>query len=143
LQITRDFTTTESDSGVVRYIVRARIARFYAGDVTRAEDVQVDFYDRGQKVSTLRSKAGFLDGDGRLRAQGDVVVTSIEGEVLRTDDLYWDQKREKIRADGAFTVTGERDVLRGIGLTTDPGLSLIQVDKDVSGTLTEPRSEKP
>jgi len=137
LQITQGFTTTVSDSGVVRYVVRAKVARFYAGDVTRAEDVRVDFYDRGQKVSVLRSREGFLDGDGRLRAKGEVVVTSTEGAVLRSDELYWDVKREKIRADGPFTVTDKGDVLRGVGLTTGPGLDLIEVDKDVSGTYSE------
>ena len=142
LQITQGFTTTESDSGVVRYVVRARIARFYAGDVTRAEDVKVDFYDRGQKVSVLRSKEGFLDGDGRLRAKGDVVVTSTEGAVLRSDELYWDRKRNKIRTDLAFTITDNGDVLRGVGLTTGPGLDLIEVDKDVSGSYSEHGPEK-
>jgi LPS export ABC transporter protein LptC len=137
LQITRNFTTTESDSGVVRYVVRARIARFYAGDVTRAEDVQVDFYDRGQKVSVLRSKAGFLDADGRLRAKGDVVVRAVEGGVLETDELYWDRKEGKIRTDGPFKITEKGDVLTGIGLTTTPNLDLIETENELRGDVRE------
>jgi LPS export ABC transporter protein LptC len=136
-QITRGFTTTETDSGVVRYVVRARVARFYSGDITRAEDVQVDFYDRGQKVSVLRSREGTIDSDGRLRADGNVVVTSTEGGVLETDTLYWDRKRRKIRTDGPFKITDKGDVLTGVGLTTGPDLDLIEVDKDVQGTLKE------
>lgn len=136
-QITRGFTTTETDSGIVRYVVKARVARFYSGDITRAEDVQVDFYDRGQKVSVLRAREGTIDGDGRLRADGNVVVTAVEGGVLETETLYWDRRLRKIRTDGAFKITDKGDVLTGVGLTTGPNLDLIEVDKDVQGTLSE------
>jgi LPS export ABC transporter protein LptC len=137
LQITRNFTTTESDSGVVRYVLRARVARFYADDVTRLETLEVDFFDEGRKTSVLRSKEGFRDADGRLRARGDVVVTAVEGGVLQTDELYWDRERGKIRTDGPFKITEKGDVLTGIGLTTTPNLDLIEIDRDVSGTTRE------
>jgi LPS export ABC transporter protein LptC len=137
LQITRGFTTTESDSGLVRYVLRARIARFYTGDITRAEDVQVDFYDAGKKVSVLTSREGFLDADGRLRAQGNVVVRSQEGYVLETEKLYWDRGQQKIRSDDFVRITKGRDVLTGYGLTTGPNLDLIDIDRDVQGTVVE------
>lgn len=139
LQITRNFITTESDSGVVRYVVRARVARIYADDVTRAEDVEVDFYEEGRKVSVLHSREGFLDADGRLRARGDVVVTAVEGGVLETQELYWDREAGKIRADDAFKITekGDEYVLRGIGLTTTPNLDLVEIDREVTGSLRE------
>lgn len=143
LQITQGFTTTESDSGVVRYVLRARVARFYSGDVTRAEDVQVDFYERGQRVSVLRAAAGFVDGDGRLRARGNVVVTSTEGAVLTTDELYWDRNKGKIRAEGPFRIVDKGEPLSGIGLTTDPDLTLFEVDRDVQGTHVVRPQEAP
>jgi LPS export ABC transporter protein LptC len=135
LQILHDFTMTESDSGVMRYVVKARIARVYSGDVTRAEDVQVDFYDDGQKASVLRAKQGFLDGEGRLRAEGNVVVTSLEGGVLETETLVWDRQAKKIRADGEFKITNRGEPITGIGLTTDPHLSLVEVDRDLDATF--------
>jgi LPS export ABC transporter protein LptC len=137
LQITRGFTTTESDSGLVRYVLKARIARFYAGDITRAEDVQVDFYDEGKKVSVLTARQGFLDADGRLRAQGTVVVRSEEGYVLETEKLFWDRGNQKIRSDEFVKITKGRDVLTGYGLTTGPNLDLIDIERDVQGTVVE------
>jgi LPS export ABC transporter protein LptC len=142
LQITRGFTTTESDSGLVRYIFKAKIARFYSGDITRAEDIQVDFYDEGRKVSVLTAKEGFLDADGRLRAQGDVHVVSQEGYVLETEKLYWDRTREKIRSDDFVRITKGRDVLTGYGLTTDPDLALVNIERDVKGTVVEKEPAK-
>jgi LPS export ABC transporter protein LptC len=137
LQITRDFETVESDSAVVRYVVRAKIARVYAGNITRAEDVQVDFFDKGKKVSVLRSREGFLDATGRMRAKGDVVVTATEGGVLETDELWWDRKLGKIRTDGPFKITEKGDVLEGVGLTTTPNLDLIETENPVGGNMRE------
>ncbi len=137
LQITRNFTTTESDSGVVEYVLRAKIAKMFGGGVTRAEGLEVDFYERARKVSTLTAREGFVDEDGRLRAQGDVVVVSVEGYVLRTATLWWDRKRGKIRTDDPFTVTKKGESFRGTGLTTGPNLDLIEVDRDFEGTLVD------
>jgi LPS export ABC transporter protein LptC len=135
LQITRGFTTTESDSGLVRYVFKARIARFYAGDITRAEDIQVDFHDDGRKVSVLTAKEGFLDADGRLRAQGNVVVLSTEGYRLETEKLYWDRTQRKIRSEEFVRLTKGSDVLTGYGLTTDANLALVNIERDVQGTV--------
>jgi LPS export ABC transporter protein LptC len=143
LQITQNFTTTERDSGIVRYVLRARIAKFYADEVTRAEGVEVQFYQRGQKVSVLHSKEGFVDKDGRLRALGDVVVNSTEGATLTTQELYWDRAKNKIRADGAFKIVEKGEPLTGTGLTTDPDLAIIEVDSDVRGTTVYEKTEQP
>ena len=124
-QILYDYKTTESDSGFVRYVLRGKVARFYDAGVVRAEGFEVDFYERGQKVSALRAEQGFLDGDGRLRALGHVVVTSTEGAVLTTDELYWDRQKGKIRADGDFRIVDTGEPLTGRGLTTDPALTLV------------------
>ena len=93
----RDFSTTESDSGQVRYVFKAAVARIYAHDVTRAEDVQVDFYDRGQKVSVLTAKRGYLDDSGRMTAEGSARVVTTEGAVLEADKIYWDVDKQKTR----------------------------------------------
>ena len=87
LQITRNFTTTESDSGVVRYVLRARIARFYSDDVTRLENLEVDFYDDGRKASVLRSHEGFRDADGRLRAAD--LASGITGAIISALRKCW------------------------------------------------------
>ena len=129
----RDFSTTESDSGQVRYVFKAAVARIYAHDVTRAEDVQVDFYDRGQKVSVLTAKRGYLDDSGRMTAEGSARVVTTEGAVLEADKIYWDVDKQKIRSDDAVKVTKRGEVLRGIGMSADQHLDLIQFEREVEG----------
>src|SRR5262249_45584235 len=118
-------------------------ARAYRDDVTRADTVQVDFYDHGQKVSVLRALQGFVEHDGRLRVQGDVVVTSTEGTVLSTQELYWDRTKGKIRAAGDLRLVNKGEPLTGTGLTTDPNLSIFDVDGNVSGVTTFGKKEHP
>lgn len=135
LRVLRDHTTTESDSGIVRYVLQAKVARFYSGDAMRAETIRVDFHERGRKVSTLTARAGTLDEDGRMRASGDVVVVSEEGYVLRTESLWWDRRKHKIRTDEFFTITKKGETFKGVGLTTGPNLDLVEVDRDAEGTM--------
>jgi hypothetical protein len=63
--------------------------------------------------------------------------------VLTTDELYWDRGNEKIRADGPFRIVDRGEPLSGVGLTTDPDLTLFEVDRDVEGTHVVRPEEAP
>ncbi len=130
LRIITDFETTESDSGGVRFVFHAAVARVYQENLTRADDIRVDFYERGQKVSVLTAREGVLES-GRLTAQGDVVVTTESGSRLETESLYWDESQDKIRSEDFVSITrpGESEVLQGYGLTSDPNLDLVEIGR--------------
>lgn len=127
-RIITDFTTTESDSGGVRFVFHAAVARVYQDDVTRADDIRVDFYERGEKVSVLTAREGVIE-NGRLTARGDVVVRAESGSQLLTESLFWDENLDKIRSEDFVSITrpGESEVLQGYGLTSDPNLDLVEI----------------
>jgi LPS export ABC transporter protein LptC len=134
VQITRDFVTTQSDSGRPVFVFHAEVARAYDDDVTRAEVVTVDFYRDGEKISVLTSDEGVLRKGGRLTAMGNVVVVALEdSSVLRTERLYWDRVEKKIRTDVPFVLTEKNgDQMHGRSLVTDPDLELLEVvDPDI------------
>ena len=135
-QITRNFTTTASDSGQVRYVFHARVARAYDDDKTRAETIRVEFYDEGRVVSVLTAREGILE-EGRLTAKGSVVVETTDGARLATETLYWDRENRKIRSEDFVRITRRDDpeVLTGKGITTDPSLDLVDIG---SPNLTGP-----
>jgi LPS export ABC transporter protein LptC len=127
-RIIRDFVTTETDSDQTRYVFHATVARVYQDNVTRADTIHVEFYERGKRVSVLTAREGVLQS-GRLTARGDVVVTAENGSKLVTESLYWDNDIEKIRSDDFVRITrpGESEVLQGYGLTSDPNLDLVEI----------------
>jgi len=134
IQTTREFTTTQSDSGRRVFVFNAKVARVYEDDVTRAEVVRVDFYRDGKKISVLTSDEAVLRKGGRLTAIGNVVVVALEdSSILRTERLYWDRIEKKIRTDVPFVLTEKNgDELRGQSLVTDPDLELLEVvDPDI------------
>jgi LPS export ABC transporter protein LptC len=136
-QILRDFLTTESDSGQVRYVMHAQVARVYSGDVTRAEAIRVEFYDHGKQVSVLTAREGVIQGE-RMTAMGDVVVLTTDGTRLETESLYWDHQLSKIRSEELVRITrkGDPEVLTGRGLTSDPDLEFIDIaDPNVTGPV--------
>lgn len=141
-QITRNFTTTASDSGEVRYVFHARVARKYDdGKKTRAESIRVEFYDGGRVVSVLTAREGLLE-EGRLTAKGNVIVETVDGARLATETLYWDPEQRKIRSEDFVRVTRRDDpeVLTGRGITTDPNLDLVDIG---SPSLTGPVDSEP
>jgi LPS export ABC transporter protein LptC len=129
VRITRGFTTTESDSGRVRFVLRADTARVFAGDVTRAENIEVEFYEKGELASVLTADSGLLEG-GRVTATGNVVVETVQGTRLETESLYWDRTEERIRSDEFVRITreGDPEVLTGRGMSSPPNLEFIDID---------------
>ena len=51
-----------------------------------------------------------------------MVFTSDSGTVVRTDYLFWDQTRKKVRSDRFVTVTNPKERLQGYGFEADQGL---------------------
>lgn len=136
-QILRDFRTTESDSGKVRYVMNAQVARVYSDDVTRAEAIRVEFYDQGKQVSVLTAREGVIQGQ-RMTAMGDVLVVTTDGTRLQTESLYWDHQLGKIRSEEFVRITrkGDPEVLTGRGLTSDPDLEFIDIaEPNVTGPV--------
>ncbi len=139
VQITRGFTTTESDSGVVRFVFRAHIAKRFRDDVTRAEGIEVDFYEDGRVASTLTAEHGVLE-EGRMTAEGNVVVRSSDGStVLYTETLYWDDQEDKIRTDTYFRLVENGEELTGSGMRCDPDLDVVDVF-DANARMRSPES---
>jgi len=88
--------------------------------------ITVDFYnEKGQPSSQLQSDRGiYYENTEDVMALGNVVVTSDTGVTLRTSQLRWDNRLEKILSDTTVMVTTqEQDTLYGIGFESEPDLS--------------------
>ncbi len=136
-QVAFGFRTLVTDAGLLRAEVFADTA-FFLDQNTRASlrVVHGDFFGAtGAKEATLVSAIGNLDTRNNvLEAWGDVVITSVDGRVLKTPMIRYTQSLNQISSDSAFVLTepGEKE-MRGIGFRTDPSLNAVEVLKVQSG----------
>lgn len=123
-----EFEVVETMKGKVLWRLGAKKAYIY-GDTTVINDVHLSFYDTdGEVSSVLTSDSGYVFPSSDMLAKGNVVVTSMEsGRILKTETLYWKQKREKIVSEDSVTIVTEDGVVKGNCFESNPNLTEIKM----------------
>ena len=135
-----DFTTVESDSGVVKWVLAAPVARVYnASKLLVTDDPRIEFYNEdGTLASVLLARKGeYNQVTHDLTALGNVVVTSSEGYMLETESLVWVEKLEEIHTEDFVRFIKGEDILTGYGFRSDPDLKNVEIMKDVKAFLRD------
>ncbi|HEY5133253.1 MAG TPA: LPS export ABC transporter periplasmic protein LptC [Candidatus Krumholzibacteriaceae bacterium] len=135
-----DFTTAESDSGLVKWMLKAPVARVYnARRLLVTDTPHIEFFDKqGSLASVLTSDKGeYNQVTHDLTALGKVVVTSQEGYVLETESLVWVNGSGEIHSEDFVKFTRGNDVLTGYGLRADTGLRDVEIQRNVKGFLRD------
>jgi LPS export ABC transporter protein LptC len=92
--------------------------------------LRVTFFDSstGRPVSVITSKTGeFNIETNRLDARGNVVATTSENKILKTEHLVYDKVQDRIHSDTSFTVTGSTENMSGTSFEADPGFKSVLV----------------
>lgn len=134
------FTTEESDSGRVRWRLTApRADRYTSRNVFLMDDPTIEFYDEfGLLQTTLTSEHGeYSQVTSDLLAYGDVVVVSVQGDVLETDSLQYLNEEDKIVSDSFVRLRRGDDIVTGYGLECDHTLDSVDIKRDVKATIRE------
>jgi len=119
-------TVVISDSGMVKAVIEAGYIRVF--DAPRrtllSEGVIVHFFDEhGVESSELHSReANVDDRTNDLEAIGDVVVTSSDSTVLRTDHLFWDNAKQLIHTPEQVWITSPKESIQGKGFEAQQNL---------------------
>lgn len=115
-----------SDSGKTKAIL-------YAGHLSVYDDppqtfldgnVKVDFFNSfGQKTTELTSLKGRVDDKTKdLYAIDSVVAVSDSGVILKTQELMWRNKDQKILTDRFVTIISKKEQIQGYGFESDQNL---------------------
>ncbi len=126
-------TVVFSDSGNVRAVLRAGHISVYSDRMMTHMDegVSVDFYNvGGEHTSLLTSDEAWVnDRTKDLEAKGDVVVTSDDGSVLVTEQLFWDNRTRKIHTELYVRITTPSEMIQGHGFESDQSLKYYKIFK--------------
>lgn len=139
-EVVTDFVTQETDSGRVRWTLQApHASRYNDRKIFVMDDPKIEFYDRfGNLQTTLTSKKGeYSDKTHDMLAYGNVVVVSVDGDVLDTDSLRYLNKEDKIVSDSFVKLTRGQDVVTGYGLECDHDLSSVDIKRNVKARLID------
>jgi len=101
-----------------------------------SEHMEVYFYnDSSELQSTLMANNASVDEDTKIMlAQNNVVLTSNDNKKLETEELVWDEKRNKIYTDTKVKITTGKEVVYGEGFTSNTNFSQYSITK-IHGTF--------
>jgi len=93
------------------------------------DSIHGDFFDKdGSHNSVLTADSGIVfNQTNNLIAFGEVVVVSDSGIVLETQELRWDNEKQKIMSDVPVRFTTQDDTLVGDSFVSDPDLSNYEI----------------
>jgi LPS export ABC transporter protein LptC len=115
-----------SDSGRTKAVIYA--GRIRAFDNPREtlldQNITVHFYGAdGKEASVLTAHEGKVDEmTNNLEASGDVVVVSNDSTRLRTERLFWDNKRQLVHTPDYVFIFSPKERVEGKGLESDQQL---------------------
>lgn len=115
-----------SDSGRIEARIHAGyIQKFQGPQETRmSEGIVVHFYNTsGQQTTTLTAREGKVNEQTNdLEALGNVVVVSDDSTRLRSERLFWDNRRNLIHTPDFVTINSPREKVQGHGFESDQRL---------------------
>ncbi len=119
--------TLFSDSARLKFKLRAPLEQQYEqGDMWYRKGVLLTFYDReGRIQNTLRGNVGHFDKAKNIyHVRGHVeVVSSVKHERLDTEELFFDQNKQRIYTETFVRIETATEVLTGTGLTANQDFS--------------------
>jgi len=112
--------------------------RFY-DSVPRVEfpnSLHVDFYNDSMKIESYldAKKAYYYEQQSRVILNDSVVVIRIDGDTLKTNELFWEQNQHKLFTNSDVEIRQKTKTIFGKGFESDETLKNFRIDS-ITGVL--------
>lgn len=138
------YPTGEADSALIKYTDSAQIkTEMFAVkmmDYSNAkypfnhfpEGIEVTIFDENKKEHHIvADKATSYTKTGMIDLQGNVKITSHDGKVMETQQLYYDQKNKWFFTEHYFKVTDHnKSFFEGIGIDFDQNFKIVNAQQN-------------
>ena len=138
-----------TDSGKVKSTLRSPYNKDFSNQqfpfMEFPDGIILNFFDENNNKSVVTSDYAILYSDTRLvDLQGNVVLTTHDGNVLEAPQLYWDQDKEWIFTEGKFKWSNEHGVLlQGTnGIDFNRNLTIIDAHEIYDSTIPIDEKDK-
>jgi LPS export ABC transporter protein LptC len=130
-QVAFNSRTVLTDAGLLRAEIFADTTLFLNQNTRISMRVVqgVFFNAQGSRDATVTADRASYDTKGSvLEAYGNVIVTAVDGRVLKSPMLRFNSAQNQIVSDSAFVMTEpDGKELRGVGFRADPNLEVVTV----------------
>jgi LPS export ABC transporter protein LptC len=135
-----------SDSTIIRFRLKCPKLLIFQDEEEPYKEFpngfQIEQYDRNRKItSSIEASYGkYYEKKELWEAKQNVVAVTEKGDSLKTELLYWDEKKEIIYTDQFVKIVQKEQIITGIGFESDlqmkkwkiikpKGTVVIEVDK--------------
>lgn len=137
-----------TDSGFVRVRLTSPVMNSYSYKVKERytempKGLFLEFFDDSNKVkTTLKANYGVrYEETKKTEVRYKVEVVNANGEVLNTEQLFWDEQKRKIYTDAFVKITTKKEILTGTGLEAEEDFSEYEI-KNISGSISVKDEDK-
>lgn len=132
-------TSYLSQGGIVKAKLTAPLMLRYYDSVPRVEfpnSLHVDFYNDSLQVESYldAKKAWYYEQQSRIVLTDSVVVIRIDGDTLKTNELYWEQNLHKLYTTKDVEIRQRTKTIFGKGFESDEQLKNGRIDS-ITGIL--------
>ncbi len=118
-------TTLISDSGITRYRIKA--ARWEIYDKAQPPHWEFPrgvylerFNAKLETEASLEADYAYYNEDAQIwELRGNVKALNLEGETFNTEQLFWNQKSERVYSDSLIRITKETSIITGVGFESN------------------------
>ncbi|ACF14252.1 protein of unknown function DUF1239 [Chloroherpeton thalassium ATCC 35110] len=142
VQETWNAEVTFSDSGRVKAILHIKHSAQYRRRNLDEREIdggfRVDFYNRqGEFTTVLTAERAKIHPSNDMEAFENVVITSNDSTIVRTDYMKWSHNEQKISSNKFVTITKPNEVLRGYGFESDQNMKHYRIFRASGETTIE------
>ena len=118
-------TTLISDSGIIRYRIKAPMWKVYDKADTPywefPDGIYLEKFNLNLEAdATIEADYAHYDEPAqRWTLQGNVKAINLEGEQFETPLLFWEQKSESVYSDSSIVITRESSIIHGVGFRSN------------------------
>lgn len=147
LEIGKDIEFIYSDSGIVKAILSAPLMESFSQldepYTEMREGFFVTFFDRMQKPNSFLSANYGIQRpvQNRIEARDSVVVVNTQGDTLKSEELIWDEIKNKIFSNKQVIIKTADETLIGDGIISNPEFTEYEFIKP-RGKITIKEEEK-
>lgn len=133
LEVGSNITINYTDSGFLKAKIFAPLLERYASEnrmeTELRQGITAYFYESNGRVSSyIKSKYAIRNERERtLIARKDVIVINNKGDTLRTEELIWDEKTDRIYSDKFVKINSPDRIILGSGLESNTAFSKFRV----------------